>query len=92
MISILIVTKNEQQDLPGCLDSVSWSDDIHIYDSMSTDNTIEIAERFGAKITQRSYGNNKLAFGGDEAAHRNWGLKNIPFKYLFFSEFFHEIK
>lgn len=81
MISILIVTKNEQQDLPGCLDSISWSDDIHIYDSMSTDDTIAIAEHFGAKITQRSYGNNKLAFGGDEAAHRNWGLKNISFKY-----------
>lgn len=81
MISILILTKNEEQDLPGCLDSVSWSDDIHVYDSMSTDNTIEIAKQYGAKVTQRDYGESKLAFGGDEANHRNWGLKNIPFKY-----------
>lgn len=81
MISILILTKNEQQDLPGCLQSVSWSDDVHVYDSGSTDNTAAIAKNFGARITERSYGENKQAFGGDEAAHRNWGLQNIPFKH-----------
>ncbi|WP_047549750.1 glycosyltransferase family 2 protein [Methylotenera sp. G11] len=81
MISVLILTKNEQQDLPGCLESVAWSDDVHVYDSMSTDDTVAIAERFGAKVTQRGYGESKLAFGGDESAHRNWGLSNLPFKY-----------
>jgi len=80
-ISILILTKNEQQDMSKCLESVAWSDDIHVYDSMSTDDTVAIAERFGAKVTQRDYGDNKLSFGGDESAHRNWGLQNIPFKY-----------
>jgi glycosyltransferase involved in cell wall biosynthesis len=80
-ISVLILTKNEQQDLPGCLESVTWSDDIHVYDCMSTDDTVAISERFGARVTQRGYGNSKLIFGGDEASHKNWGLKNIPFKY-----------
>ena len=80
-ISILILTKNEQQDLPGCLQSVSWFDDVHVYDSGSTDDTAAIANRFGAKWTERTYGESKLAFGGDEAAHRNWGLQNIPFKH-----------
>ena len=81
MISVLILTKNEQQDLPGCLESVAWSDDIHVYDSKSADETVAVAERFGAKVTQRDYGECKLSFGGDESAHRNWGLQNIPFKY-----------
>lgn len=72
-ISILILTKNEQQDLPGCLESVAWSDDIHVYDSMSTDDTLLIAEKFGAKVTKRPFDN--------WAAHQNWGLQNIPFKY-----------
>ena len=81
MISVLILTKNEQQDLPYCLESVAWSDDIHVYDSGSTDDTAAIAQRFGAKVTTRTYGESKLAFGGDEAAHRNWGLHNIPFKH-----------
>ena len=79
-ISILILTKNEQQDLPDCLKSVQWSDDIHVYDSISTDDTVIIAKNFGATVTQRSYENNKIIFGGNEADHRNWGLKNIPFK------------
>jgi glycosyltransferase involved in cell wall biosynthesis len=80
-ISILILTKNEQQDLPGCLESVAWSDDIHVYDSVSTDETVTIAEHFGAHVIQRDYVESKLSFGGDESAHRNWGLQNIPFKY-----------
>jgi glycosyltransferase involved in cell wall biosynthesis len=72
-ISVLILTKNEQQDLPGCLESVSWSDDIHVYDSVSTDETVMIAETFGAKVTQRPFDN--------WAAHQNWGLQNIKFKH-----------
>ena len=67
--------------MPACLKSVSWSDDIHVYDSGSSDDTIEISQRFGAKVTERTYGESKRAFGGDEAAHRNWGLENIAFKH-----------
>jgi len=73
MISVLILTKNEEQDLPGCLASVSWCDDVHVYDSYSDDKTVEIAIAAGAKITQRKFDN--------WAAHQNWGLKNIPFKH-----------
>ena len=72
-ISVLILTKNEEKDLPGCLDSVSWSDDIHVYDSLSSDETVEIARATGARVTQRAFDN--------WAAHQNWGLQNIPFKY-----------
>ena len=73
MISVLILTKNEEQDLPACLESVSWSDDIHVYDSLSDDKTVAIAEAFGAKVTKRAFDN--------WASHQNWGLKNIPFKH-----------
>lgn len=80
-VSVMILTKNEQQDLPGCLASVSWCDDIHVYDSGSTDNTIQIAEAAGARVTQRTYPASSSPFGGDEAAHRTWALRNIPFKH-----------
>lgn len=80
-VSVLITTKNEQIDLPGCLKSVAWCDDIHLFDSGSTDNTLAIAESFGAHVTQRTYPHSDAPFGGDEAAHRTWGLRNIPFKY-----------
>lgn len=73
MISVLILTKNEEKDLPGCLQSVSWSDDVHVYDSNSTDRTVEIAKSANATVTQRPFDN--------WAAHQNWGLQNIGFKY-----------
>lgn len=69
-ISVLILTKNEHQDLPGCLESVRWSNDIHVLDSQSTDGTIELAQAAGAKVTIR-------AFDG-YASQRNFGLQ-LPF-------------
>jgi glycosyltransferase involved in cell wall biosynthesis len=72
-VSVLVLTKNEEQDLPGCLESVSWCDDIHVYDSVSTDRTVEIATGVGATVTQRPFDN--------WAAHQNWGLRSIRFKY-----------
>jgi glycosyltransferase involved in cell wall biosynthesis len=44
-LSIVILTKNEEQDLPGCLASISWSDDIHLVDSGSNDQTVSIAQK-----------------------------------------------
>ena len=73
MISVLVLTKNEEQDLPGCLDSVSWSDDVHVLDSMSTDRTVDIARERGAQVTQRAFDN--------WAAHQNWALRNVPFRH-----------
>jgi len=72
-VSILVLTKNEERDLPGCLESVSWSDDIHVYDSLSTDRTTSIAAKYGAQITSRPFDN--------WASHQNWGLSNIKFKH-----------
>jgi glycosyltransferase involved in cell wall biosynthesis len=81
MISVLILTKNEEQDLPGCLESVAWSDDLHVFDSGSTDGTLQAAKRAGASVTIRTHGEEQTIFGGNEAEHRNWGLRHIPFKY-----------
>jgi glycosyltransferase involved in cell wall biosynthesis len=72
MISILILTYNEQQDLPACLDSVAWSDDIHILDSHSTDATVAIAESRGAHVTTRTF--------DTYAAQRNASLQ-LPFRH-----------
>ncbi len=73
MISVLILTKNEERDLPGCLDSVRWSDDVHVYDSFSTDRTVEIARQAGATVTERTFDN--------WSSHQNWGLANLKFRY-----------
>lgn len=69
-ISVLILTKNEERDLPGALASVAWSDDIHVFDSYSTDATLPIAQAAGAHVHQRVF--------DDYATHRNAALQ-LPF-------------
>lgn len=58
-ISVLILTYNEEKNLPACLDTVSWSDDIIVFDSCSTDRTVEIAREAGARIYQRPFDNER---------------------------------
>jgi glycosyltransferase involved in cell wall biosynthesis len=73
MISVLILTKNEERDLPDALASVAWSDDVHVFDSNSTDSTIAIAQQAGAHTHQRPF--------DDYATHRNAALTSIEFKH-----------
>lgn len=56
-ISILILTLNEEANLSGCLESVKWSDDVVVYDSFSTDRTVEIAQEQGVRVEQRYFDN-----------------------------------
>lgn len=72
-VSVLILTKNEEQDLPGCLESVAWSDDVHVLDSHSTDHTVAIAQEGGAQVTQRVFDN--------YASQRNAGLHEVAYKH-----------
>lgn len=72
-VSVLILTRNEEQDLPGALASVSWSDDVHVFDSFSTDATVAIATGLGASVAQRTFDN--------YAAHRNAALRQTRFRH-----------
>jgi glycosyltransferase involved in cell wall biosynthesis len=80
MVSILILTKNEELNLAACIETINWSDDIHVLDSYSTDSTGEIAERLGARLWLREFD----SYSGQQ----NWALRNIPFKYpwVFYSD------
>ncbi len=49
-LSVAIITKNEEKDLPRCLESISFADDIVVVDSGSTDATVEIAKKYGCRV------------------------------------------
>lgn len=50
-LSIVLATHNEEKNLPACLESVfSLADEICIVDGESTDNTVSIAKKYGAKV------------------------------------------
>jgi glycosyltransferase involved in cell wall biosynthesis len=79
--SVLILTKNEERDLPGCLLSLADVDDIVIYDSLSTDATKHLALEVGARFVERPGFDGANAFGGNEAEHRTWGIREIEYKH-----------
>lgn len=72
-VSILILTLNEELNLPACLAAVNWCDDIVVLDSFSTDHTAELARGLGARVFQRKFD----CF----ASQRNYALDTIVFKH-----------
>ncbi|MBK1856544.1 glycosyltransferase family 2 protein [Verrucomicrobiaceae bacterium 5K15] len=60
------MTYNEELNLPGCLESLSFCDDIVVLDSHSSDDTVAIAKHAGATVLSRKFDN--------YAAQRNFGL------------------
>jgi glycosyltransferase involved in cell wall biosynthesis len=51
-ISVVLATFNEEKNLPECLESIKdLASEIVIVDGTSTDSTVEIGRRFGAKVT-----------------------------------------
>src|ERR1700754_2506842 len=72
-VSIVIPIKNEAANLPRCLESVEWADEVFVVDSQSTDGSIEIAHRHGAQVVQ-------FQFNGTWPKKKNWALENLPFR------------
>ena len=72
-VSVLILTLDEEVNLPGCLDSLKWCDDVVIFDSFSTDRSLEIAKASGARVIQRAFDN----YG----AQRSAALNEVDYKH-----------
>jgi glycosyltransferase involved in cell wall biosynthesis len=72
-VSILIPAKNEEANLPRCLASVAWADEIVVVDSQSTDRTAEIAAAHGARVVQ-------FHFNGTWPKKKNWALENVDWR------------
>ena len=49
-LSVIIITKNEAENIRACLESVAWADEIVVVDSGSTDETVKICRELGAKV------------------------------------------
>lgn len=49
-ISTIIITKNEEQNIAACIESVLWTDEIIVLDSGSTDKTLDICKKYAPKV------------------------------------------
>jgi len=70
-VTVLIPTRNEEANLAACINSVAWADEVVVFDSLSTDRTVEIAGEAGGRVVQRAFDN--------FSAHKSWALDNIDF-------------
>lgn len=75
MLSVAIITKNEEELLTGCLESISFTDDIVVVDSESTDDTVTIARGFNCRVfvePWKGFGPQKRS--AVEKCRHNWVL------------------
>ncbi len=73
-LTVVVITKNEEDNLVDCLDSAAWADEIVVVDDESTDATREIAGRYTDKIFVKKMEN--------EGRHRNWAYTQASNKWV----------
>jgi glycosyltransferase involved in cell wall biosynthesis len=77
MISVIVLTKNEEKNIETCLKTLKWADEVIIIDDHSTDKTRELAKKQGAKIFERDLNN-------DFAGQRNFALRQVQGEWVLF--------
>ncbi|KKQ43495.1 MAG: glycosyltransferase [Microgenomates group bacterium GW2011_GWC1_37_8] len=75
-ISVIIIAKNEEEKIGGCLKSVEWVDEVIVINNESTDRTEEIAKKYGARVI--NYEN------GTYSSRKNKGAKEAKGKWLLY--------
>jgi len=72
-LSVVFPVLNEEENLPAALASVTWADEVIVVDSGSTDDTVAIATRAGARLVEFKH---RL----DGPKKKGWSLRNIDFR------------
>jgi len=74
-LSVVIITKNEENDIEGCLESIKWANEIVVVDAFSEDATCEICRRYTDKVYQRTWEGYapQKNFGNSQCTH-DWIL------------------
>ncbi|MBI5568259.1 MAG: glycosyltransferase family 2 protein [Chloroflexi bacterium] len=75
-LAAIVLTRNEEQHIGACLDSLAWAERRVVVDSFSMDRTCDIAREHGAEVIQHPF--------TDFAAQRNFALDQIEAEWVFF--------
>src|SRR5437660_5629528 len=70
-ISVIVAVRNEEKNLPRCLEALCSVGEVFVIDSESSDDTPEIARSFGAKLVQFHY-------QGGWPKKRQSAMENLP--------------
>lgn len=74
-LSAVIISKNSEELIEDCIKSLSFCDEVLVVDAISTDNTVEVAKKNGAKV---------IEFAGDFSEMRNFGLRNASGEWILY--------
>jgi len=77
VISIAILTKNEDKNIEGCFKTLKWCDEIIVIDDYSEDKTVAMARKLGAQVFQHPLNN-------DFAQQRNFALTKAKGDWVLF--------
>ena len=55
MLSVIVITRNEEQHIARCLASVAWADEIIVLDSGSSDNTVAVCKQFSEQVFETDW-------------------------------------
>jgi glycosyltransferase involved in cell wall biosynthesis len=70
-ISVIVAARNEAKNVPRCLQALHDFGEVYVIDSQSTDETVEIARSYGAKVVQFHY-------AGGWPKKRQWAMDTLP--------------
>ncbi|MBD2122424.1 glycosyltransferase family 2 protein [Trichocoleus sp. FACHB-262] len=73
MFSIYILTYNEETEIAACIESALLSDDVVVVDSLSSDRTVEVAQRYPVRVVQHQF--------ESHGQQRTWMLQSVPVKH-----------
>ncbi len=75
-LAAVVLTRNEERHIGECLDSLAWADERVVFDDLSTDRTLEIAQARGARVLQHRKEN--------FAAQRDAALEAVEAEWILF--------
>jgi len=75
-LAVVVLTLNEEANIEACLESLTWADRRVVFDSFSTDRTVDLARLAGAEVIQHPFEN--------YAQQRNAALEWVEADWIFF--------
>lgn len=72
----IVLTLNEERNIADCLESLAWTDRLVVFDSFSSDRTLDLARQAGAEVLQHPFEN--------YAQQRNAALDRVAAEWIFF--------
>ncbi len=73
-LSVIIPTYNVEDLIAQAIKSVQWADEIFVVDSFSTDKTVQIAKKMGARVVQHEY--------IYSAKQKNWAIPQAKYDWI----------